>query len=99
MARKGTIVSIGNASGAVPPVSLLSLSSKNIKVARPSLGNSVATPEEWGSYTAELFTLLASGVVRQSVYQEYPLSAAGVRQAEIDITSRKTTGKLLIKIA
>ena len=34
--RKGTIVSLGNASGAVPPFAPLKLSEKNVKLARPT---------------------------------------------------------------
>jgi hypothetical protein len=34
--RKGTIVSIGNASGPVPPFAPLKLVQKNIKLARPA---------------------------------------------------------------
>ena len=34
--RKGTIVSFGNASGAVAPVNLLKLVEKNVKLLRPS---------------------------------------------------------------
>lgn len=33
--RKGTIVSIGNASGAVPPFAPLKLGPKNVKFVRP----------------------------------------------------------------
>lgn len=36
IARKGTIVSIGNASGAVPPFAPLKLVAKNLKVLRPT---------------------------------------------------------------
>lgn len=36
IARKGTIVSIGNASGAVPPFAPLKLAAKNLKVVRPT---------------------------------------------------------------
>jgi NADPH:quinone reductase-like Zn-dependent oxidoreductase len=35
IARKGTIVSYGNASGVVPPFSVLKLGAKNVKVCRP----------------------------------------------------------------
>lgn len=37
--RKGTLVSFGNASGAVPPFSIAKLSQKNVKVLRPTLFN------------------------------------------------------------
>jgi NADPH2:quinone reductase len=34
--RKGTLVSVGNASGAVPPMAPLKLSAKNLKLCRPT---------------------------------------------------------------
>jgi NADPH2:quinone reductase len=34
--RKGTIVSVGNASGAVEPFSVLKLAEKNLRLLRPS---------------------------------------------------------------
>lgn len=35
--RKGTVVSLGNASGAVPPFAIARLGAKNIKLVRPQL--------------------------------------------------------------
>lgn len=37
LARKGSLVSFGNASGAVPPLVISRLSAKNLKVLRPQL--------------------------------------------------------------
>lgn len=37
LARKGTLVSFGNASGVVPPFAITRLSAKNLKVLRPQL--------------------------------------------------------------
>ncbi|SCV67091.1 BQ2448_5737 [Microbotryum intermedium] len=97
--RKGTIVSCGNASGAVPPFSVLKLGPKNHKVLRPVLNQYVHTKQEFQSYSRELFGLLESGKLRLSVYQEFPLSTEGIRQAQIDIMGRKSSGKLLVKVA
>lgn len=36
VARKGTIVTMGNSSGAVPPFAPLKLVAKNLKVVRPT---------------------------------------------------------------
>ncbi|KAF8313079.1 NAD(P)-binding protein [Clavulina sp. PMI_390] len=95
IARKGTIVSIGNASGAPPPFSVLKLGAKNITVLRPVMFNYIVTPEESEHYSTEYFSLLKQGVNIQ-IHKEYPFSADGVRQSQIDITGRGTTGKLLI---
>jgi NADPH2:quinone reductase len=43
--------------------------------------------------------LIEKGTVKVQVYDEYEFSAEGIRKSQEDITSRKTTGKLLIKVA
>ncbi|KAI0323067.1 NAD-P-binding protein [Amylostereum chailletii] len=97
--RKGTLVSFGNASGPVPPVPLLRLTAKNIKLLRPTAVNWVVTLEERNYYGRELFELVESGALKINIHGEYPFTSEGVRQAQIDLTTGKTTGKLLIKVA
>ncbi|GAA6007994.1 quinone oxidoreductase family protein [Rhodotorula paludigena] len=97
--RKGTLVTLGNASGPVPPFSPLKLGPKNLKVVRPVLNQYVHTLDEFQSYTRELFDLVQQSKLRLSVHGEYPLTTEGVRQTHKDITSRKTSGKLLVKTA
>ena len=57
------------------------------------------TLEERNNYSRELWSLVSSGTLRINIHSEYPFTADGVRQAQIDLTSGKTTGKLLIKVA
>jgi len=97
--RKGTIVSVGNASGAVEPVSLLRLVEKNVKLLRPTMSNYVYTAEEAYHYGKEVFKLVGDGTLKCNVFKEYPFTADGVQQAQRDLTGGKTVGKLLIKIA
>ncbi|KAF8497236.1 NAD(P)-binding protein [Russula emetica] len=97
--RKGTIVSFGNASGRVEPVDLLKLTEKNVKLLRPSMVNYMVTLEERNRYSAELWRLVSSGTLKINIHAEYPFTAEGVRQAHVDLTTGKTTGKLLIKVA
>ncbi|KAG8969737.1 hypothetical protein FRC03_001082 [Tulasnella sp. 419] len=97
--RKGTIVSLGNASGAVPPFAPLRLAAKNLKLLRPTLTNYIYTGEESRRYGAEFFELLSKGSVKVTIFKEYPFTAEGVKQSQIDITSRGTVGKLLVKVA
>ncbi|KZT27673.1 NAD(P)-binding protein [Neolentinus lepideus HHB14362 ss-1] len=99
IARKGTIISVGNASGAVPPFAPLKLQGKNVKLLRPSMVNYTTTPAEALYYGNELFDLIAKGVLKINVYKEYPFTAAGVQEAQQDLTGGKSTGKLVIKIA
>lgn len=97
--RKGTLVTLGNASGAVPPFAPLRLGAKNLKVCRPVLNQYVHTREEFQTYSTELFDLVQQGKLKLAVHGEYPLTTEGMRQTQIDITSRKTSGKLLVKVA
>ncbi|BGP58665.1 hypothetical protein JCM8202_006359 [Rhodotorula sphaerocarpa] len=104
--RKGTIVTCGNASGPVPPFAPLQLGPKNLKVCRPVLNQYVHTREEFQGYARELFDLVRGGGgdggaegLRLAVHGEYPLSTEGIRQSQEDITSRKTSGKLIVKVA
>ncbi|GAA5981778.1 hypothetical protein JCM11641_007421 [Rhodosporidiobolus odoratus] len=97
--RKGTLVTLGNASGAVPPFAPLKLGPKNLKVCRPVLNQYVHTREEFQTYATELFSLVQQGELKLAVHGEYDLTTEGVRQTQRDITSRKTSGKLLVKVA
>jgi NADPH:quinone reductase len=96
VARKGTIVSYGNASGPVPPISLLSLSAKNVKVLRPRVGAYVALEEEFDSYSAELFKLLSSGDLTLNIFQEFTFDE--YKEAIQLLQSGTTSGKLVVKI-
>ena len=95
LARKGSMVSYGNASGVVPPVSINRLSAKNIKLLRPQVFGYVTTPEEWEHYTNILQEALDKNVidVKTTVYplEEY-------REAAAALEGRKTTGKLVLAI-
>jgi NADPH:quinone reductase len=62
------------------------------------LDNYIYTAEELYRYSEEYLGLLKDGL-EVRVYKEYPFSAEGVAQSQIDITGRGTIGKLLIKIA
>ncbi|KAI8143344.1 hypothetical protein BJV82DRAFT_612414 [Fennellomyces sp. T-0311] len=93
--RLGSVISFGNASGVVPPISISILAQKNLKIMRPTLFNYMATREEAKKWWAEVFDLLAKGVIKTHIYKIYDLADA--KQAHIDIESRKTTGKLLLK--
>ncbi|GAA5857956.1 hypothetical protein JCM8547_006638 [Rhodosporidiobolus lusitaniae] len=97
--RKGSLVSIGNASGKVPAVEPIKLGGKNLKLSRPVLNHYVHTLAEFQSYAKELFALVQDGSLNLAVHGEYEFSTEGVRQTQRDITSRKTSGKLLVKIA
>lgn len=65
----------------------------------PRVDKYLYTPQEIREYSEILFLHLERGAVKPIIHGEYPFTADGVRQAQKDLTSRKTIGKLLIKIA
>jgi len=97
--RKGTIVSLGNASGVVPPFAPLKLTPKNLKLVRPTVSNYVFTPAEALHYWTELFEFVAQPGYKVNIHKEYEFTAEGIQQTHKDITGRGTVGKLLVKVA
>jgi NADPH:quinone reductase len=63
------------------------------------LAKYLVTLEERNRYSAELWRLISSGALKINIHTEYPFTAEGARQAHVDLTTGKTTGKLLIKVA
>lgn len=96
VARKGSLVSFGNASGAVPPLTISRLAAKNVRLMRPMLYGYVTTREEFEKYTRELVDWIAQGKVDVKIHKEYSLQDA--KQAHTDIESRGTQGKLIFKL-
>ncbi|BGP20986.1 glycosylphosphatidylinositol anchor biosynthesis [Rhodosporidiobolus nylandii] len=99
--RKGTLVTLGNASGPVAPFAPLKLGPKNLKVCRPVLIQYVHTQSEYQTYANELFALIQSGELKLAVHGEDPLSArgSGMYRRTPPSPSRKTSRKLLSKVA
>lgn len=94
--RLGTVVSFGNASGPIPPVSILRLAEKNIRLMRTSLFPYLTNREEFEVLSSEVFELIAQNKLNFAIHKVYPIQEA--KKAHDDIESRKTTGKLLLKI-
>ncbi|KAF9192432.1 NADPH:quinone reductase [Haplosporangium sp. Z 767] len=94
--RLGTVISFGNASGAVPPVNLLRLAEKNIRLMRTTLFQYITTREEFDALSSELLQLVGEGKLEFAIHKVYPIQ--DVKQAHDDLEGRKTTGKLLLKV-
>jgi NADPH2:quinone reductase len=90
LAPFGLMVSYGNASGPVPPVTLTALSPKSLYVTRPTLMTHIATFEQTTAIANELFAMVASGKVEVAVQRRYPLAEAA--RAHRDLEARATTG-------
>lgn len=93
--RRGLMVSYGNASGAVPPVSLLELMrGGSLYVTRPTLADYIATPEELAHTAARLFERMQRGVVKATVGQRFALADAA--EAHRALEARRTTGSTVL---
>lgn len=95
--RRGLMVSFGNSSGPVTGVNLGILNQKgSLFVTRPSLNGYVTTYDELKEASHELFSLIASGIIKVDVAesQKYPLKEA--RRAHEILESRATQGSSLL---
>lgn len=77
-------------------MSISKLVAKNVKLVRPTLQNYVFTREEAENYVDQLLDLIIKQRVNVWIHKVYPLE--DVARAHIDVQSRGTTGKLLLKI-
>lgn len=94
-ARRGLIVSYGNASGPVSGVALGVLSQKgSLFVTRPTLYHYYTDPAERAAGSARVWDLIASGAIGVTIGQTYPLTE--VAQAHRDLEARKTTGSTVL---
>ncbi len=95
LARRGTMVSFGNASGPVEPFSPLLLSAKgSLFLTRPTLMDYTATRHELLASAESLFAVLRRGAVRVTLHGTYPLAEAAAAHAELE--GRRTTGSLVL---
>jgi len=95
--RRGLLISYGNASGAVPPISLLDLSrGGSLYVTRPTLFDYVATAQELAHTADRLFDRMQRGVVKAMIGQRYALAEAA--EAHRALEARQTTGATILTI-
>ncbi|MFZ1326507.1 MAG: zinc-binding dehydrogenase, partial [Candidatus Contendobacter sp.] len=91
----GMMVSFGNASGPVPPFEAGILAAKgSLFLTRPTLMTYTAQRADLVASAAELFAVVAKGVVKIEVRQTYPL--AETAQAHRDLEARQTTGSTVL---
>lgn len=92
---RGMMVSFGNSSGAVPPISPLVLSQKgSLFLTRPTLWAYIATPEELAWRAGDLFTWMAAGDLKVRIDRSYPLAEAPAAHSALQ--GRQTAGKVLL---
>ncbi|KAF2816224.1 NAD(P)-binding protein [Mytilinidion resinicola] len=95
LARKGSLVSFGNASGAVPPVTISRLTTKNAKLLRPNLFTYISEEGELEKASAELWDFIVKDKMDPRIHEVYPLK--DIVRVHQDLEGRKTTGKLLLQ--
>jgi NADPH2:quinone reductase len=92
---RGLLALFGASSGPVPPFDLIQLNSKgSLFVTRPTLWHYIATRAELEWRSGDVLGWAASGALKLRTEYIYPLAQAA--QAQIDMESRKTTGKILL---
>jgi NADPH2:quinone reductase len=91
----GTMVTYGNASGAVEPFSPLELARRgSLFLTRPVLFDFLRDRADLQAAAGELFGLIESGTINIQINQTYPLK--DVAQAHIDLEARRTTGSTVL---
>ncbi|GAA4725805.1 quinone oxidoreductase [Sphingomonas lutea] len=94
---RGMMVSYGNASGPVDPISPLLLAHKgSLFLTRPTLFNYIATRDELERSAAALFEMVENGQVRIDIKQRFALRDAA--EAHRALESRLTTGSTILTI-
>nr|WP_116237065.1 quinone oxidoreductase [Parasphingopyxis lamellibrachiae] len=94
-AKRGLVISFGNASAPVTDVALGALAQHgSLFVTRPTLFNYYADPGEAAAGLGRLFEMLASDAVTVEIGQRYPLEAAA--QAHRDLEGRTTIGASIL---
>lgn len=97
LARRGMMVSYGNASGPVDPFPATVLAQKgSLFLTRPTLYDYTLSPADLQSAARELFDIIGSGKVKVEVKQRFPLRDAA--EAHRALEARKTTGSTILTI-
>lgn len=92
---RGMMVTFGNASGPVDPVSPLRLSQGgSLFLTRPTLFDYIADRAELERRTTDLFDWIASGELDVQIGETHPLADAALAHERLE--SRQTTGKVLL---
>jgi NADPH2:quinone reductase len=93
---RGLLALFGGSSGPVPPFDLIQLSGKgSLYITRPTLWHYIATRSELEWRAGEVLAGAAAGDLNLRTEHLYSLTDAA--QAQADLETRKTTGKILLE--
>ena len=97
LAPLGTMVSLGNATGPVPPFSIMTLAAKgSLKLVRPQVFSYVEKRADLERGAKALFDAIASGKVTIDIGSVFSVSEAA--KAHDAVESQKTTGAIVLSI-
>jgi NADPH2:quinone reductase len=89
------LVNYGNASGHPPPIDLLQLAKRgSLSICRPALSSFTADVTIMRAAAAELFDMVARGILKIEISRSYTLHDAAT--AHRDIENRKSVGSMLL---
>ncbi len=92
---RGTMVSFGNASGALDPINVPKiLQPKGLYFVRPSMQQYLSTREELEEASKTLFEKISSGKIKIEINKKYKLD--DVKKAHQDLEGRKIIGPAII---
>ena len=92
---RGTMVSFGNASGALSPIDVTKmLQPKGLYFVRPSMGQYLGTSKELEEASKMLFEKISLGKIKINIFKKYKLS--DVVLAHKDLEARKIIGPAVI---
>lgn len=87
-------ISLGQASGPLPPLEVDRLLAKSMSFSRPVVFDFAATPGELQGRAARVWSALAEGILPAPAIERFTLDAAG--QAHGRLESRESTGSLVL---
>ena len=97
LAPRGMMVTFGNASGPVDPVSPLALARQgSVFLTRPRLADHYATPEETAEGIGALFAMVTSGKIVPYIGARRPLAEAAAAHRALE--ARETTGSTVLTV-
>lgn len=95
LARRGHMVSYGQASGSIPPVTIQELGNRgSLTLTRPMLGDYIADPGRRDRRAADLFDMVAAGRIRVRTEHVYPFEE--IARAHEDLEAGRTSGSVVL---
>jgi NADPH2:quinone reductase len=93
----GSLITFGNASGAVPPIEPLTLMKKgSLHFTRPSLAHYIASRADLEQSAAAVFDMLERGAITPTIGGRYALADAAT--AHRDLEARRTHGSIVFTL-